>query len=576
MTHAVTTTRTRVLLTSLVVALVAIGAYVWRPAPVPAPAAPPTGGALVATIRSEPRSLNRLVARDRASQLVSQLWQARLVRTNLATQDVEPALAERWDVSDDGRTYTFHLRKDVTFSDGAPFTARDVAFTLSAVFDARVASPLASLLVVGGAPPEVTVLDDHTVALTYAAPFAPALRSLDTVPILPAHKLAQALADGTFRDAWTVTTPPAELAGLGPFVLREYVPGQRLEFERNPRYWKRDEQGQPLPRLDRLTLVVVPDQNAEMLRLESGEADLVSSEARAEDVAALRKAAEAGRLRVVEAGIGLDADMFWFNLRPGAARPPATAWLVAPELRRAISLGVDRQAFVDVVHLGAGAPVDGPITPGNRRYADPARPAPRHDPAEAARLLDAIGLRDRDGDGTRETPAGGPARFTLLTQKGNAVRERGAAFLQQEIGKLGLGVDLVPLEVGALVERVTKGDYDAAWFGVVSSDAEPHLDFWLSSGSFHVWHPEQASPATDWERRIDEAVQAMVAARDEAERVRHFRAAEREFDAHLPVIYFAAPRVVIGMSARVGDARPSVLQPNVLWDAERLTVRARQ
>ncbi|MCU0256681.1 MAG: ABC transporter substrate-binding protein, partial [Vicinamibacterales bacterium] len=460
-----------------------------------------------------------------------------------------------------------------SFSDGAPFTARDVAFTLAAVLDARVASPLASLLTVGGAPPEVTVVDHHTVRLALAPPIAPALRGLDAIPMLPAHKLAGALAQGAFRDAWTVTTPPAELAGLGPFVLREYVPGQRLAFERNPRYWKRDEQGQPLPRLDRLTLVVVPDQNAEMLRLESGEADLVSSEARAEDVAALRKAAEAGRLQVVEAGVGVDADMLWFNLRPGATRAPATAWLAAPELRRAISLGVDRQAFVDVVYLGAGAPVDGPITPGHRKWYDASRPAPRHDPAEAARLLDAIGLRDRDGDGAREDPEGAPARFTLLTQRGNAVRERAAAFLQQEIGTLGLGVDLVPLEVGALVERITKGDYDAAWFGVVSIDAEPHLDFWLSSGSFHVWHPEQQAPATDWERRIDEAVRAMVAARDEGERLRHFRAAEREFDAHLPVIYFAAPRVVIPMSARVGHARPAVLQPPVLWDAERLTVK---
>lgn len=569
-----TKTRTRALLIALVIVLVALAAYVWRPIPAPGTTAPSTGGTLVATIRSEPRSLNRLVARDRASQLVSQLWQARLVRINLATQEVEPSLAERWELAPDGRTYTFHLRRDVTFSDGAPFTARDVAFTLGALFDAKVASPLASLLTVGGAPPEVTVVDDHTVTLTFPAPFAPALRGLDSVPMLPAHKLAGALTQGTFRDAWTVTTPPADLAGLGPFVLREYVPGQRIEFVRNPRYWKRDEQGQPLPRLDGLTLVVVPDQNAEMLRLESGEADLVSSEARAEDIAALRRSAESGRLQVVEAGVGLDADMLWFNLRPTAARPKGSAWLEAPELRRAISLGVDRQAFIDVVYLGAGAPVDGPVTPGHRRWYDSSRPAPRHDAAEAARLLDAIGVADRNGDGRRETPAGTPARFTLLTQKGNTVRERAAAFLQQEIGKLGVGVDLVQMEVGALVERIMKGDYEAAWFGVVSSDAEPHLEFWLSSGSFHVWHPEQQAPATEWERRIDEAVRGMVTAGDEAERLRYFRDAEREFDAHLPALFFAAPRVVVPMSARVGQARPSVLQPYVLWDVERLTVTA--
>ncbi len=566
--------RVRALLVVLAIAVVVLGAYLWRPAPTTPPQATPAGGTLVATIRSEPRSLNRLIARDRASQLVSQIWQPRLVRINLSTQEVEPSLAERWELASDQRTYTFHLRKGVTFSDGVPFTARDVVFTLEALFDAKVGSPLASVLTVGGAPPAVSVIDDHTLRLAFAEPFAPAVRALDAIPILPAHTLGEALAAGTFRDAWTVTTPPSELVGLGPFLLREYVPGQRLEFVRNPRYWKRDEQGVPLPRLDGLTLLVVPDQNAEMLRLESGETDLVSSEARAEDIAALRRAADAGRLQVVDAGIGLDPDMFWFNLRPDVPRPKDSAWMAAPELRRAISLAVDRQAFVDVVYLGAGAPVDGPITPGHQKWYDATRPPPRHDPAGAGRLLDAIGLLDRDGDGRRETPAGAPARFTLLTQKGNAVRERSAAFLQQAIGTMGVGVDLVQLEVGALVDRITRGDYDAAWFGVVSSDSDPgvHQDFWLSSGSFHVWYPDQPAPATEWERRIDDGMKRMVASANEAERVRLFREVEREFDAALPVVYFAAPRVVVAMSPRVGHARPALLQPSVLWDAERLTV----
>lgn len=565
-------TRTRALLLALPIVALAGVATLWRPAP---PGHAPSGGELVATVRSEPRSLNRLVARDRTSHLISLLTHARLVRIDLATQEVEPALAERWDVEDEGRRYTFHLRRGVTFSDGAPFTAADVAFTFTALFDQKVASSLATGLQAGGVRPRVAVLDDHTLRLTFAEPFALALRALDAVPILPAHLLTSALEQGEFRKAWTVTTPPDAIAGLGPFVLREYAAGQRLVFERNPRYWKRDADGRPLPRLDRLTLLIVPDQNAEMLRLESGEVDLVSGEARPEDLAALRRTAGEGQLQVVEAGVGVDPDMFWFNLRPGAARAPEAAWLTHADLRHAISLAVDRQAFVDVVYLGAGVPVDGPVTPGHRTWHDASRATPAHDPARAAQLLDGLGLADRDGDGRRETPSGAPARFTLLTQKGNAVRERAAAFLQQEIGKTGIGVDVVHLEAGALVERLTTGAYEAAWFGAQSSDADPgaHLDFWLSSGSFHVWHPEQATPATDWEARIDALVRRMVATPDEAARVRLFRDVEREFAQARPVIYFGAPRVVIPMSPRVGGARPAVLQPTVLWDAERLFSR---
>ena len=564
--------RARTLLFGLVFCLVAGGAIFWSQLPATAPVAP-TVDALVATVRSEPRSLNRLVARDRTSHLVSLLTHARLVRINLATQDVEPALAERWDVAADARTYTFHLRRGVMFSDGVAFSAKDVAFTFKALFDDKVGSALATNLLVRGVAPEVSVVDEHTVRLVFPAPFAPALRVLDGVPILPAHKLAAALEQGTFRDAWPVTTPPADLAGLGPFVLDAYVPGERIEFVRNPRYWKRDEDGSPLPRLDRLTLQVVPDQNAEMLRLESGEADLVSSEARAEDIASLRRAAAAGQLQVVDAGIGLDPDMFWFNLRPDPKRDAARAWLVRPELRRAVSLAVDRAAFVDIVYLGAGTPVDSPITPGNRRWFDPARATPAQDVARAGRLLDQIGLVDRNGDGLRESADGTPARFALLTQKGNAVRERAASYLQQELAKVGLGVDLVMLEVGALIERITNGSYDAAWFGALSSDTDPgtHLDFWLSSGSFHVWHPEQPAPGTPWERRIDELMEAMVASADEVERTRLFFEVQKEFAAEMPVIYFAAPQVVIAMSSRVGNARPALLQPSVLWDAEHLT-----
>jgi peptide/nickel transport system substrate-binding protein len=562
-------------LSLLIAAAVGGGILAWWFLSPSAPAgAPRSGGELVATIRSEPRSLNRFVARDVTSHVVSLLTHARLVRLNLATQEVEPALAERWDRSPDGRTYTFHLRSGVTFSDGATFTARDVAFSFRALFDPKVGSPISSSVLVGGAAPVVSVTDDQTVSVTFPSAFAPALRVLDWVPVLPAHKLAAALDAGTFRDQWTVTTPPSEIAGLGPFVLREYTPGQRLVFERNPRYWARDVAGQPLPRLDRLTLLVVPDQNAEMLRLESGEADLVSGAARPEDVAALRRAEAAGRLRLTDVGVGLDPDFFWFNLRPAVASDPARAWLTAPALREAVSLAVDRQAFADVVYLGNAVVVDSPITPGHAGWYDASRPLTPHDPDRAAGVLQSAGVIDRDGDGVRDTPAGRPARFTVATQKGNAIRERAAAFLQEQLAAVGLVADMVPLETGALVERLSSGNYDAAFFGAVSSDVDPgtHLDFWLSSGSFHVWNPGQPSPATEWEARIDGLMQRMVAATEPRERVALFRDVQRAFGGARPALYFAAPKVLIATSSRVGHVRPALLQPSVLWDAERLTV----
>jgi peptide/nickel transport system substrate-binding protein len=364
------------------------------------------------------------------------------------------------------------------------------------------------------------------------------------------------------------------MAGLGPFVLGEYVPGERLVFARNPHYWERDERGAPLPRVDRLVLLVVPDQNAEMLRLEAGEVDLVTGEVRPDDLAAVRRLAGAGRLQLFDLGIGLDPEFLWFNLAPGAV-PASRGWIQRRELRQAIALGVDRQAMADTVYLGAAVPAAGPVTPGNRDWHDPSLAVPPHDPARARALLGAAGLHDRNGDGMLEAPDGGPARFTLLTQKGNTLRERGAAFLQQELARLGLGVDIVTLEQPALVERLTSGRYEAIYFGTQASDTDPasNLDFWMSRGAFHFWHPEQASPATPWEARIDALMQQQIAATDPAERRRLFAEVQRIFAGELPAICFVAPRVYVATSARVTHVRPGLLQPYILWDAARLGVK---
>ena len=185
---------------------------------------PATPARIVAALRTEPRTFNRLFAVDRASLVVSQLLHARLVRLNHATQEIEPALAESWTMSADGRSYTLSLRRDVAFSDGAPFTSADVVFTFDALHDPRTASPLASGFLVSGKRIDVRAVDRHSIVLTYPEPYGPGLRGLQSLPILPAHRLKAALEAGTLRDQWTVKTPPDELVGLGPFVLRSYQP----------------------------------------------------------------------------------------------------------------------------------------------------------------------------------------------------------------------------------------------------------------------------------------------------------------------------------------------------------------
>ena len=261
----------------------------------------------MASIRSEPRTFNRLIARDSSSSLIGELTHAPLVRIHKVDDRVEPWLAESWTQSADGLSYELSLRPNVRFSDGTAFTSADVLFSFAAVYYDTVVSPLADVLRVGGKPMTVVAKDDLTVEVTFPEPFSPGIRILSNLPILPKHRLGEALAAGTLAEAWAVTTPPEDMTGLGPFVLADYRPGQRLVFGRNLHYWRVSSEQEQLPRLDRLTLEIVPDQDTEMLRLEAGEIDFTQTEVRAEDYASLRHAADEGRAQLIDLGVALAA-----------------------------------------------------------------------------------------------------------------------------------------------------------------------------------------------------------------------------------------------------------------------------
>jgi peptide/nickel transport system substrate-binding protein len=544
------------------------------------------GGQLVVSVRAEPHSFNRLVRRDAASDLVSSLVNARLVRINRITQEVEPWLAESWTRSDDGLRYHLRLRAGVRFADGHPFTADDVVFTFRALYDRRAATVLADVLAPAGHPLTVTASDPLTVAIAFAEPFAPGLRLLDNLPILPRHRLESALDAGTFGSAWHLGTPVTEMTGLGPFIVSDYLPGQRTVLTRNPHYFMKDSAGTPLPYLDRIVLEVIPDQNTELLQLESGGIDVTTTEMRIEDYAPLKRAVGAGTVQLLDLGPGYDSDSFWINLKPGGTRTsgrrgddPRAPWLQRDELRLAISLAVDRTLFADTVYLGAGVPVYGPITSANKRWFSADLRPPPHDPAKALALLASIGLTDRNGDGTLEDAQGRAARFTLLTQRGRTALERGAAVIRDELAKIGFVIDVVGLDSAAIIQKFVSGhDYDAVYFSVFASDTDPAInaDFWFSSGSAHVWNIGQPTPATEWERQIDELMRRQIASPNEAERKRLFDQVQAIFAAHLPIVNFAASRVYVASSTRVVNVTPALARPQLLWSPETIAVSHRE
>ncbi len=522
------------------------------------------------SIRTEPRNFARFGQAEATTDVVALLLHARLVRINRVTDEIEPWLAQSWTRSIDGTEYTLRLRPNVSFSDGHPLTADDVVFS----FDAYRQAGVDGALDVDGKPLVVSSVDPLTVRVRFPSVFAPGLRILDNVVILPKHKLEPALRNGTLKSAWGLATPPSDVVGLGPFVLSGYQPGQRLLLARNPHYWRRDAKGTALPYLDRVVLDVVPDEKTQLLRLESGQSDMTSSQLPAEDYAPLKRAADAGSARLYDLGPALYPDFLWINLKPGAfAGDPRASWMQRDELRRAISLAVDRRRFADTVFLGAGVPVFGPVSPANRKWYWEGTPQIPYDPQQAKMLLASIGLTDR-GDGLMRDRSGVPASFTIVTQKGRPPFERGVAVIRDELKKIGLGVEVAALEGNAVIQQFLSGKYDAMYFNAFPNDSDPALtpDFWLSSGSQHLWNPQQQRPATDWERAIDVQMHVLTVSTDDAERKRAFDEVQRLFVAHQPAIYFVAPRIFVGSSTRVGNVTPAVTRPQLLWSPDTVTV----
>lgn len=577
--------QSRALLTILIVAAVLIPYWLLtrdNTPPPPSPLAreadptPTRGGAAVASSRTDPRSFNRIVHNQIATEMVSMLTQGKLVRVNRETQELEPWLAERWTASPDGRAFTLALRQDVKWSDGTPFTSADVVFTFDAVWAAGPASALTSALSPGGRPLAVSAPDAHTVIVQFADVFAPGIRILDNLPIFPRHKLEAALKAGTFMKSWMADTPPSEMVSLGPFVLTDYQPAQRMVFARNPHYWRTDERGLQLPYLDRLTIELIPDYQAELVRLQAGQTDFMQEAIAAADLAALRPLEQQGRLRVEELGVSLNADAMVINLRPGYwSKDPRASWFNRVEFRQALSHAVDREALSDAVFLGTAVPIHGPITPGNREWFWASVPRYEFSRDQARALLQKVGLSNRDDDEWLEDERGNEARFTALVFRGNAVLERTAAVVREDLRQIGVALDIVPLEPNSIQQRIiVDGNFDAAFINFIATDTDPanSKDFWMSHGGSHLWNPGQKSPATPWEGRIDELMTRHAATTDVEERKRLFNEVQRLFAENLPMLYFAAPRVYIATSARLINLRPSVMRPQLLWSADTLAV----
>ena len=527
------------------------------------------GGRLVVSLRSEPKTLNPATSIDVSSREIIAQLNADLIHINRASQRTEPGLAISWKVSSDGLRYRLRLRRGLRFSDGHPVDADDIIFSFKAYLDPAVHSPQRDSLLIANQPIAVKKIDAYTVLFELARPYAAAERLFDSVAILPRHLLADAYGAGKLSETWNLNISPQLIAGLGPFRLKQYQAGQEITLERNPYYWKVDRAGNHLPYLNEITFVFANTADAETIRFQAGETDIINR-LTTEDYLALKRQQSAS-FHLQNVGASLEFNFLFFNLNRTAPVPVARkqSWFREVRFRQAISRAIDREGMVQVVYRGLGTPLWTPVTPANYLWANTVIPHPARSVETARQLLKSAGF-SWNGDGALVDSSGTPVAFTVITSASNAQRVKMATLIQADLKDLGIEVQVVTLEFHSVIDRIFKShDYEAAVLGLGAGDVDPdaELNVWMSTGNDHVWDLGESSPSTTWEAEVDQLMQQQVAMIKPVKRKASYDRVQAILAEEVPIICLASPDLLVGAKDEVKNFRPAVLDPHTLWNS---------
>lgn len=530
------------------------------------PEAPRYGGTLVRSTTSDPRSFNPILAKETSTTEVTSLLFEGLTTTDPFDLTVKPNLAERWEVSLDGLTWTFFLREDVRWSDGVAFTADDVVFTFNdLIFNDAVPNSARDIFTINGQPLKVEKVDTYTVRFILPTKFAPFLRSMGD-SILPKHALEASVKTGKFAFTWGIDTPVARIVGTGPFVISEYKPGQRVVFTPNPFYWKKSAAGGKLPYLAKIISLIVPSVEVELLKFMEGTLDVCG--VRGTDYPLLKPLEAKKGFKIYDMGPDMGSSFVTFNQNPGVnaktgkpyVAPYKRAWFSNVHFRRAVAHAIDKRRIIDIVKNGLGYPQDAALSPAAgffycenvRHYANDAK--------QAKDELVLAGFVDKNKDGFLEDADGHMLEFTLYTNADNTERAETAAIVRQDLENLGMKVNLQFIEFNTLVAKLTSTfDWDAIVLGLTGS-IDPHFgqNVWLSSGQLHLWNPKQISPSTEWEKKVDELFAAGVQELDEKKRKTYYDEYQKIIADEVPVVYTVLGANLTAVRERFGNLKPAI------------------
>ncbi|MBW4533349.1 MAG: ABC transporter substrate-binding protein [Pleurocapsa minor HA4230-MV1] len=546
---------------------------------------------LVDVILSDPKTFNFVIASDQTSSLVGAMMLEGLTKQHPITSEIEPALAESWDISDDNLEIVYTLRPNLKWSDGQPLTAEDVVFTYNQLYlNPDIPTGMQDVLKIGesGAFPQVTKINDRQVKFTVPEPFAPFL-GVTGASIFPAHVLKETVKQKDesgnlkFLSTWSVDTPPEKLVASGAYKLKSYATVQRLVFEENPYYWKKEVVNKDIPYIKRVIWEIVESTDTFLTQFRSG--SLNSVEVKPEYFSLLKQEEEKGNFTIYNGGPDYTTSYLTFNLNTGkqngkpVVNPIKSRWFNNLNFRQAVAYALNRQRMVKNIYRGLGQPQQSFISVQSPFY-NPDLKGYDYNPEKAKQLLQKAGFK-YNPQGQLFDAQGNRVKFSLNTNTGNQIREAIGNQVEEDLEAIGIDVNFKTINFNVLTSRMGGS---LAWEAIIlgfTGGNEPNngANVWLPDGNSHIFNlatPAEGKPlegrvVADWETEIGRLF--IKAARElEVEKRKAIYAEIQELvSAKVPFIYLVNPYSMAAVRNNIEGVEYSALG-GAFWNLDQLKI----
>ncbi len=533
------------------------------------------GGSLVtSTIGEGPKTFNPFNANDATSSSLSGIMYDGLFYTDPYNGSVFPRLAKSLEILPDKKTYIIKLRKGLKWSDGKEITADDVFYTYDTlIFGGFGDTSARDSMMINGNLPTVEKIDNYTIKFTTRVPFAPFLRNL-TGPIAPKHIFKTATDKGKdfFRTYQSTDINPKDLVVSGAFILKEYIPAQRLVYVRNPNYYVIDKKGNKLPYLDRYLVLITGDLNNDIIKFEAKETDTATISGNM--ISKYRENEKKSDYILYNLGPTTNTSFIVFNLNKRKNKttgkfyvnPVKQKWFNDKNFRAAIDWAIDRENLVLNVLSGVGEPLytaEGiPSIFLNKELAK----GHVQDYQKALELLSKSGFHKKDG--VLYDKEGNKVEFELLTNAGNTQREATGVSIKEDLSKLGIIVNFKPVEFNSLVNKLSNSlDWEAIIIALTGNPLEPHSGYnvWNSNGPLHLFNQRSGNDdkSTDellpFERELNLIFDKAAIELDFDKRKKLYDKYQEIVAENNPVIYLYSPLNIVAVRKKFKNVFPTPL-----------------